>query len=69
MKCHLSTVLTVAGEIMIAIIIETYQLSAVTVRYIYWSVFCVVSEYETQCDEESQDAGSVTCEDLFVTKQ
>jgi len=29
----------------------------------------VVSEYETQCDEESQDAGSVTCEDLFVTKQ
>ena len=69
-KCHLSTVLTVAGAITTALIHTTYQLSVVTVRYVHRSVtrcsLHIVSKHETQFDEASQGTGSVTCEDLPV---
>ena len=34
----------------------------------YTTSYCVVNEYETSCDEESQDIGSVNCEHLPVRK-
>ena len=58
-----------AGLCTTAVIGTTYRLSAVTVRYVHSSTLvCVVNEYETSCDDERQDIGSVNCDHLPVRK-